>query len=91
MPAWMRAQAASTAAALAAGTAPAGPRDNPDELAARIAAASSCQNCGASDATPRSFDMDLPPVVLCGLCAVAIAVDPETFAAMTRRPDREGT
>lgn len=38
-----------------------------------------CQNCGKPNADPRSFDLDLPTVWLCGICSVLIVTDRELF------------
>lgn len=44
-----------------------------------------CTNCGRSGARPRSFDLDLPALQLCDMCAVLITLDPEMFEEMGRR------
>jgi hypothetical protein len=49
-----------------------------------------CQNCGADNARARSYDMDLPTVYLCDMCALLLVIDQDMFDQMARpkRPKR---
>ena len=45
-----------------------------------------CVNCGTADnVAPRSYDMDLPVFVLCGVCAYLLAADYGTFREVGAR------
>lgn len=45
-----------------------------------------CSNCGSTDsAAPRSWDLDLPVLILCNICAFSLGNDPELFEDMRRR------
>jgi hypothetical protein len=50
-----------------------------------------CQNCGTSRRVARrSWDLDLPPLTLCDVCALMIATDAELFEQMGRRNGKRG-
>ena len=38
-----------------------------------------CQNCGHPEADPLGFDLDLPTVWLCKVCALLIVTDQAMF------------
>lgn len=44
-----------------------------------------CSNCGAENAKPRSYDLDLPTVVLCAMCSVLLVTDMEMFEDVGKR------
>jgi hypothetical protein len=44
-----------------------------------------CSNCGSSEhVATRSYDMDLPTVVLCNICALLIVSDPVMFDELSK-------
>lgn len=44
-----------------------------------------CSNCGTTeDVAPRSFDLDLPALVLCNVCTYALIHDRELFEYLGR-------
>lgn len=47
-----------------------------------------CRNCGNPDADLYSFDLDLPHIRLCKICALAITADRELFNELGRRHTR---
>lgn len=45
-----------------------------------------CSNCGGTWNVKRlSYDLDLPTIVLCGVCAILIVTNPEEFKGLERQ------